>query len=113
MTSHPSHASPTDQEARQRVSALQAMAVLDTPPEELPSLGSATEGVLLDYGVSDDALARVAARYVDKILRGAKPADLPVDLGSVFGFVLNLATAKALGLEIPPDILVQATDVLR
>ena len=79
----------------------------------LPSLGGATEGFLLDYGVSDDALARVAARYVDKVLRGAKPADLPVDLGSVFGFVLNLTTAKALGLDIPPDILMQATDVIR
>ncbi len=79
----------------------------------LPSLGAATEGFLLDYGVSDDALARVAARDVDKILRGAKPADLPVELGSVFGFVLNLATAKALGLDIPPDILIQATEVIR
>ena len=43
----------------------------------------------------------------------AKPADLPVDLGSVSGFVLNLATAKALSLDLPPDILIQATDVIR
>jgi putative ABC transport system substrate-binding protein len=58
-------------------------------------------------------LARRSAVYVDKIIKGAKPADLPVELPTRFDFVINVKTAQALGLTIPPSVLAQATEVLQ
>jgi len=72
----------------------------------------AKDGGLLSYGVDPvDTLRRVAS-YVDRILRGAKPADLPVQLPTKFEMVLNLKTAKALGLAVPPSVLVRADEVI-
>lgn len=62
-------------------------------------------GGLMSYGPSFPALFRRAAEYVDKILRGSKPSELPVEQPTAFDFVINLTTAKALGLTIPPSIL--------
>ena len=70
-------------------------------------------GALFSYGPDLNLLVRRAATYVDKILKGAKPADLPVEQPTVFDFVLNLQTAQALGLTIPPSVLAQATELIQ
>jgi putative ABC transport system substrate-binding protein len=70
------------------------------------------EGALFSYGPNYSALGRDAAEYVDRILKGAKPADLPVQQASRLEFVINLKTAKALGLTIPPSLLLRADQVI-
>ncbi len=69
-------------------------------------------GVLLCYGVNLSAIHKRLAFFVDKILKGAKPADLPVEQPTTFELVVNLKTAKALGLEIPHQILARADEVI-
>ena len=70
-------------------------------------------GGLLSYGVSVPTLWRRAPYYVDKILKGANPATLPAEQLSDFELVINLKTAKTLGLTIPPSLLFQATKVIK
>ena len=84
--------------------------------QRLPSVGRAEfveAGGLIGYGVNIPQLYRYAAVFVDKIVKGTKPADLPVEQPMNFEFVINLKTAKQIGLTIPPEVLARASKIIR
>ena len=74
---------------------------------------AATLDALASYGANDANIARQAARLVDKILKGTKAGDIPVERPLKLEFVINLKTAKQIGLTIPPNVLVRADRVIR
>jgi putative tryptophan/tyrosine transport system substrate-binding protein len=82
-------------------------------PAIYPTKDYVDEGGLMSYGVDYDDQYRRAAVYVDKILKGAKPADLPVQQATKFEFVINLKAAKQVGLTVPPEVLARANKVIK
>jgi ABC-type uncharacterized transport system substrate-binding protein len=81
-------------------------------PAIYPDTYFAAQGGLMSYGPDQIAQWRSAATYVDRILRGEKPSELPVQGPTKFDFVVNLKTAKALGLIVPPSLLATADEVI-
>ena len=83
----------------------------------LPAMFTSREfveaGGLISYGPNFPHLFRRAADYVDKILRGTKAAELPVEQPTTFDLIVNLLTAKAIGLDVPPTLLARADDVIK
>jgi putative ABC transport system substrate-binding protein len=92
--------------------AIAAFALRHRLPGVAPMRRYADAGVLLSYGPSLSAIHRRQAYFVDRILKGAKPADLPIERPTKFELVVNLKTAKALGLTIPQSILLRADEVI-
>jgi putative ABC transport system substrate-binding protein len=95
---------------RKRIAEL---AVINRLPTMFPYGQDVDAGGLMSYGPDFADLNRRAATYVDKILKGAKPADLPVEQPMKFEFIINLKTAKQIGLTIPPNVLVRADKVIK
>jgi putative ABC transport system substrate-binding protein len=89
-----------------------ALAARNSVPAVYQTPSSARDGGLLSYGADFRDIFRRAARYVDSILRGAKPSDLPVQLPTKYVMVVNLKTAKALGLTVPQSVLLAADEVI-
>jgi putative ABC transport system substrate-binding protein len=101
--------SPVNTQQRETIIAMAARHRL---PAVYPYRYFVTNGGLMSYGVDLPDLYKQAASYVDRLLKGAKPADLPVQLPTKFEFIINLKTAKALGLTVPSSLLATANEVI-
>jgi putative ABC transport system substrate-binding protein len=96
----------------QHAEALSRLAIENRLPTVVANRKSAEAGGLIGYGPSYPELYRRAAVYVDKVLKGAKPSELPVEQPTKFEFLINLRTAKALGIAVPPQLVSRADEVI-
>ena len=92
---------------------LLALAAMNRLPTAAGGAHFAEAGSLLSYGANPGEICRRSAVYVDKILKGSKPADLPVERPTKFELVINLKTAKQIGVTIPPNVLARADRVIK
>jgi putative tryptophan/tyrosine transport system substrate-binding protein len=97
----------SDAQPRRQISSL-----VHRLPAMYESRESVADGGLISYGASIPDLTRRAAAFVVKVINGAKPADLPIEQPTKFELIINLKTAKTLGLEIPPMLLARAHEVI-
>ena len=104
---------PTIQLFGEHLRELADLAIKAPLPTNLGSTETVVMGGLMSYWPSFPDMYRRAATYVDKILKGAKPADLPVEQPTKFELTINLKTANAIGLTIPPSILARADEVIK
>ena len=98
---------------RANVKRIPEFALKDRLPAMYSRKESVDAGGLMSYSANVADRHRRVASYVDRILKGAKPADLPVEQPTKFEFVINLKTAKQIGLTVPPDVLARATKIIR
>ena len=103
----------SDQSFRGKLTRLAELAVKNRLPTMLPQSEYVEAGGLMSYGENLTERYRRAAVFVDKILKGAKAADLPVEQPTKFEFIVNLKAAKQIGLTIPPNVLVRADRVIK
>jgi putative ABC transport system substrate-binding protein len=101
---------PTLDRLRARIVSLAAK---NRMPAIYPNREYVESGGLMSYAADIVAMFRRSAYYVDRILKGSKPADLPIEQPTQFEFIVNLKTAKRIGLTIPPDVLARADRVIR
>lgn len=97
---------------RHRQDALHNWTVMRRVPAIHANLEAADAGLLMAFGPDEQAIYARTPHFVDKILRGAKPADLPLEQPAINRFVVNLRTARAIGVVIPPEVLLQADRVI-
>jgi putative ABC transport system substrate-binding protein len=90
-----------------------ALAAKHRLPAVYPWKNAVSGGALMSYGVDELSMAHRAAYYVDRILKGAKPAVLPVEQPMTFDFVVNMKTAQTLGITFPNEIMLQVTEVIQ
>ena len=103
---------PADPSTNSRRRLIVELAARHRIPAIYALRAATADGGLMSYGVDLLELFRQAAIYADRILKGAKPADLPAQLPTKFELVINLKTAKALGLDMPPSLLATADEVI-
>ncbi|HZM91282.1 MAG TPA: ABC transporter substrate binding protein, partial [Blastocatellia bacterium] len=102
-----------DSLAQSNLKLIADLAIKNRLPAIYPRGDFVTSGGLMSYGADPAETYRRAALMVDKILKGAKPADLPVEQPTKFEFVINLRTAKQIGQNIPPNVLARADRIIR
>ena len=105
--------SVTNAVINQHVKKIADFAIQKRIPLMVEGTNFVEEGGMMSYATDDANSYRRAAIYVDRILKGAKPADLPVEQPMKFEMIINLKTAKQIGLTIPPNVLVRADRVIR
>ena len=103
---------PSSPVTNTRRQALAALGIKHRLPTMFANRANVEAGGFMSYGPNFNDMYRYVAYYIDKILKGAKPSDLPVEQASKYELVLNMATARALKIDVPPNLVARADDVI-